>query len=185
VRIVDLDRLTSLSRAFTQPDAPPAACRCTHRVGYPTRRPDPTQTVSLVDQARWLFDGEQIAAGSGPCAASPSFCARPSQRAGRRLRVRWVTTSAGLRFVDGRSKRAHASFSLALVACAPEGFASEGSCARVRATVKRTTARSIATAPGVTSPRLGTRADGTFDVTVTPQQTFRLERDGRHGAPAD
>jgi len=189
VRIADLDRLTSLLARLH------AAGRTTRSLplylteaGYQTSPPDPTQTASLADQARWLPEAEQIARRQPSLRSVAQFLVRDlPERPGRSLRRRWGDYQSGLRFADGRAKPAHASFSLALVARRAGagqvrfwGLVRPGPGARpARISVLEPAGgwREIA--------RLRTRADGTFEaaVSVKPQRTFRLESDGRYGAP--
>jgi hypothetical protein len=189
VRAADLDRLTSLLARLH------GAGRTTRSLplylteaGYQTSPPDPTQTTSLADQARWLPEAEQIARRQPSLRSVAQFLVRDlPERPGRSLRQRWGDYQSGLRFADGRPKPAHASFALALVARRAGagqvrfwGLVRPGTGARpahISVLEPAGTWRKLA--------RLRTREDGTFEATVDiePQRTFRLESHGRFGAP--
>ncbi len=191
VRIADLDRLTSLLARLH------AAGRTRKRLalyitesGYQTRPPDPTQTVGLAEQARWLPEAERIARAQPTVRSVAQFLVRDLPvRRGASARERWGDYQSGLRFADGAAKPAHAAFALALVArrAGPQrvsfwGLVRPGSGSR--------DARIAVLEPGGgwrTIARRRTRADGTFRATVSigAARTFRLESGGRAGAPVD
>lgn len=189
VRMADLDRLTSLlgrlhSAGRTRNHLPLYLTES----GYQTRPPDPTQTVSLADQARWLPEAEQIARRQPSLRGVAQFLVRDlPERPGVDARTRWDDYQSGLRYADGRAKPAHSSFALALVA-------RRASATRVRfwglvrpGSGSRDARISVLEPDGAWREivRQRTLADGTFQVTVTvdPSRTFRLERDARVGAP--
>ena len=191
VRIADLDRLTSLlARLHARRRTAQRLPLYLTESGYQTSPPDPTQTVGLAEQARWLPEAEQIARRQPSLRSVAQFLVRDlPERRGTSVRERWGDYQSGLRFADGRPKPAHASFSLALVA-------RRISATRVRfwglvrpGSGTRPARISVLEAEGqwreIARPR--TLADGTFEVAVAvaPERTFRLESNGRHGAPVD
>ena len=118
VRMADLGRLTSLLHRLheagrTRRDLPLYLTES----GYQTAPPDPTQTTSLAEQARWLPEAERIARRQPSLRGVAQFLVRDlPERPGSDERTRWGDYQSGLRFADGRAKPAHASFALALVA---------------------------------------------------------------------
>jgi hypothetical protein len=191
VRMGDLDRLTSLlARLHAGGRTARSLPLYLTESGYQTAPPDPTQIVSLVDQARWLPEAEQIARRQRSLRSVAQFLVRDlPERPGRGLRQRWGDYQSGLRFADGRPKPAHSSFSLGLVARRDGarrvrfwGLVRPGSGnrpARISVLEREDEWRQIA--------RLRTSTNGTFEIVVNvdPQRTFRLESNGRQGAPVN
>ncbi len=191
VRMADLDRLTSLLARLH------AAGRTRNdldlyltEAGYQTTPPDPTQTVSLADQARWLPEAEQIARRQPSLRSVAQFLVRDlPERAGTSPSERWGDYQSGLRFADGRPKPAHASFALALVAQRTGaggvqfwGLIRHGSGRREA----RITMLDDDDGGGWREiVRRRTLDDGSFDavVDVDPARAFRLESGGRVGTP--
>ncbi len=189
VRMADLERLTSLLRRLhaagrTRRDLPLYLTES----GYQTAPPDPTQTTSLAEQARWLPEAEQIARRQPSLRGVAQFLVRDlPERPGSDERTRWGDYQSGLRFADGRPKPAHASFALGLVARRAGagrvrfwGLARPGAGRRqVRIEVREADGgwREIA--------RARTAPDGTFALTENADRsaTFRLRSGARVGAP--
>ena len=188
VRMADLDRLTALlgrlhARGRTRVDLPLYLTEA----GYQTDPPDPTQTTSVAEHARWLPEAEEIARRRPSLRSVAQFLMRDlPQRPGRSARTRWGDYQSGLRYAGGRPKPAHASFALALVA-------HRGGAGRVRfwGLVRpgsgRRDARIAVLEPDGTWREIARRRtgpDGTFALTVAvdPSRTFRLRSGDRIGA---
>jgi len=189
VRMADLGRLTTLLRRLhelgrTRRDLPLYLTEA----GYQTNPPDPTQTTSVTEHARWLPEAERIARRQPSLRSVAQFLMRDlPERPGRSARERWGDYQSGLRYRDGRAKPAHASFALGLVArrAGAErvrfwGLVRPGSGRREAwITVREPdgTWRQIA--------RSRTAVDGTFTLTVAadPARTFRLHSGDRVGTP--
>ncbi|HEV2059388.1 MAG TPA: cellulase family glycosylhydrolase, partial [Solirubrobacteraceae bacterium] len=189
VRMADLDRLDSLLRRLhaldrTRRDLPLYLTEA----GYQTDPPDPTQTVSVDDQARWLPEAEQIARRQPSLRSVAQFLVRDlPERPGTSERVRWGDYQSGLRYVDGRAKPAHASFALALTA-RRSGATQVRFWGLVRPGAGRRDAQITVREPDGTwreIARRRTERDGTFALTVAadPSGTFRLRSGKRVGAP--
>lgn len=189
VRMADLDRLTSLLRRLhllgrTRHDLPLYLTEA----GYQTNPPDPTQTTSVAEHARWLPEAELIARRQPSLRSVAQFLMRDlPERPGRSPRVRWGDYQSGLRYEDGRAKPAHASFALGLVAhrAGPTQVRFWG---LVRPGEGRRDARVSVREPDGTWRELArtrTDADGSFALTATvdPSRTFRLRSAGRAGTP--
>ncbi|WP_354701441.1 hypothetical protein [Paraconexibacter sp. AEG42_29] len=126
VRLGDLDRLTTLLHALhaagrTTTDLPVYLTE----FGYQTSPPDPTQEVSLADQAAWVAEAEQVARSHPEVRATAQFLVRDlPERPGDDLRTRWRDYQSGLRFEDGRPKPAYLTYAVALaIARAQEAIA--------------------------------------------------------------
>ena len=189
VRMADLDRLSGLLRRLhaagrTRNDLPLYLTES----GYQTRPPDPTQTTSLAEQARWLPEAEQIARRQPSLRSVAQFLVRDlPERPGPSERARWGDYQSGLRLADGRAKPAHASFALGLVARRAGagrvrfwGLVRPGSGrreARVERLERGGAWREIA--------RDRTADDGTFELVADadPTATFRLRSGDRAGPP--
>ncbi|MDP2711198.1 MAG: cellulase family glycosylhydrolase [Solirubrobacteraceae bacterium] len=191
VRMADLDRLTSLLRRLHESKRTVRSLPLyLTEWGYQTNPPDPTQTTSLTQHARWMPEAERIARRQSSLRSVSQFLIRDlPERPGRSPRVRWGDYQSGLRLLDGSPKPAHASFSLALVAHRA-GAGRVRFWGLVRPGTGSRPARISVREPGGgwrAIARLRTREDGTFEraVTVDPARTFRLESGGRHGAPVD
>jgi len=189
VRMADLDRLESLLRRLhaagrTRRDLPLYLTEA----GYQTTPPDPTQTVGVADQARWLAEAEQIARRQPSLRSVAQFLVRDlPQRPGASARVRWGDYQSGLRYVDGRPKPAHASFALVLVA-RRAGTGRVRFWGLVRPGSGHRGARVAVLEPSGAwheIARRRTHADGTFALSaaVDPSRTFRLRSGDRVGAP--
>ena len=189
VRMGDLDRLTSLllrlhAAGRTRRDLPLYLTES----GYQTSPPDPTQTTSLAEQARWLPEAEQIARRQPSLRGVAQFLVRDlPERPGTTARVRWGDYQSGLRFADGSPKPAHASFALGLVAHRA-GAGRVRFWGLVRPGSGRRDARVGVLDPGgawreIARDRTG--PDGTFALTVDadPSATFQLRSGARAGAP--
>jgi hypothetical protein len=114
--VADLGRLTALL------DRLHAAGRIDKRLpvyitefGYETNPPDPTQAVTLADQARWLPEAEAIAHRTPGVRGFAQFLLRDlPARPAATAKVRWSDFQSGLLLPDGRPKPALRSFAYAL-----------------------------------------------------------------------
>ena len=187
VRMGDLGRLTSLLARLHE-----AGRTAAHlplyltEAGYQTRPPDPTQTVGLTEQARWIAEAERIARAEPRVRSVAQFLMRDlPARPRRTLRARWGDYQSGLRFADGRPKPAHASFALPLVARrGDEGRVDFWGLVRP-GTGRRDAQIDVRDGDGWrTIAALRTRVDGSFEtsLTVDRQRTFRLRSGVRAGA---
>jgi hypothetical protein len=181
VRMGDLSRLTDLlERLHAAGRTRKALPLYLTESGYQTKPPDPTGRVSLDDQARWLVEGERVARSQPQVRSVAQFLLRDLPvRDGHDLASRWGDYQSGLRFADGRTKPAHASFALGLEA-RRTGTGRVAFWGLVRPGDGRRDARVTVREPDGSWRTIAdeqTGDDGTFEVSVDvdPARTFRLE----------
>jgi hypothetical protein len=148
--------------------------------GYQTDPPDPTQAVTLAEQARWMSEAEAIALADPRVRSFAQFLVRDlPARPGATAAARWSDWQSGLELPDGAPKALMRSFPYPLVVRTVSsnevsiwGRVRPGERRhRVRVTANGRPLRSLLTAP-----------DGTFAFTAPApaSTTFRLEIQ-RHG----
>jgi hypothetical protein len=143
--------------------------------GYETNPPDPTQPVSLAQQARWLGEAESIALADPRVRSFAQFLFRDLPRVpGATARERWSDWQSGLELPDATPKPALESFAYPLVA-RPAGPGRVAFWGRLR---PGSGAREIRiTANGRPVCDATTTAEGIFGcgAATDPTATFRLE----------
>ncbi|MDX6699105.1 MAG: hypothetical protein QOE65_2502 [Solirubrobacteraceae bacterium] len=148
--------------------------------GYETSPPDPTQPVSLAEQARWLPEAEAIALADPRVRSFAQFLFRDlPERPGVTERERWGDFQSGLELPDGTDKPAMRAFAYPLTA-------SRAGPGRVRfwGRARPGTGRRLVriTADGRPVRQETTTEDGVFGfiAAADPRATYRLQirRDG-------
>jgi Cellulase (glycosyl hydrolase family 5) len=143
--------------------------------GYETAPPDPTQPVSLADQARWLPEAEALALADPRVRSWAQFLLRDlPERPGPTVTARWSDWQSGLELPDATPKPALRSFAypLAVHRSGPSAVTVWG---RVRPGegARRVRVRG----DGRVLAELETGPDGTFSFmrAVDPGAFFRME----------
>jgi hypothetical protein len=112
VPVADLHRLTRLlARLHRQGRTESALPVLLTEYGYETNPPDPTQTVSPAQQARYLVAAQRIARATPGVRGWPQILLRDlGPVAGARGRARWSDFQTGLLYADGQPKPAFRAF---------------------------------------------------------------------------
>jgi hypothetical protein len=143
--------------------------------GYQTDPPDPTQPVTLAEQASWMSEAEAIALGDPRVRSFAQFLFRDlPARPGVTASERWSDWQSGLELLDGTPKPVMRSFPYPLVV-RPAGPGAVSVWGRVRPGEQRHRVRVTANGREVRS--LTTAPDGTlaFTAPAPTLATFRLE----------
>jgi Cellulase (glycosyl hydrolase family 5) len=186
--VADLGRLTGLLDALARRGRTERALGVwVTEFGYETNPPDPTQPVTLAEQARWLSQAEARALATPGVRSFAQFLLRDlGPGPGRSARQRWADFQSGLELPNGAPKPAMAAFAYPLVArqAGPDTVAVWG---RIRpGSGPRHIRIAAAAGPRAWAPvgrPLTTAADGTFALTVAadPAVVLRLELRAERG----
>ena len=147
--------------------------------GYQTDPPDPTQHVTLAEQASWMPEAEAIALADPRVRSFAQFLFRDlPARPGATASERWSDWQSGLELPDGTPKPLMRSFPYPLVV-RPAGPGEVAVWGRARPGRRRHQVRVIADGREMRS--LTTGPDGAFAFTApaSPNATFHLEVRGR------
>jgi hypothetical protein len=150
--------------------------------GYETNPPDPTQPVTLADQARWLPEAEAIAHATPGVRGFAQFLLRDlPPHAGTTTAEQWSDFQSGLELPTGEPKPAMQSFAYALAVRRADGEGRITAFVHLRPGHGRRQIRIAARATGGGAwSKLGdatTDEDGfaTLKLAGDPRATFRLE----------